>query len=70
MYFASYNNGFIEILFSFQVMHILSESDCKWSGFTGTICEDIIEQLLPTKTFDDQLILICGPQQFTNTSLR
>lgn len=51
-------------------MHILSESDSKWSGFTGTICDDIIEQLLPTKSYDDQLILICGPQQFTNTALR
>lgn len=70
MYFSNYNNGFIEILFSFQITHVLSESNHKWSGFTGTICEDIIEQLVPVKTFDDQLILICGPQPFTNTALR
>lgn len=67
MYF---DNEFIEILFSFQVIHILSEANHKWSGFTGTICEDIIEQLIPTKTPEDQLSLICGPQPFTNTALK
>ncbi|GFT95664.1 hypothetical protein NPIL_95601 [Nephila pilipes] len=55
----------------FQVIHILSESYEKWSGFSGKINNDLVEQLLTVKLSElNKRIFICGPLPFNETALR
>ncbi|GFR06921.1 hypothetical protein TNCT_622001, partial [Trichonephila clavata] len=55
----------------FQIVHILSESNEKWFGFSGKINGDLVDRLLTVKLSDlNKQIFICGPLPFNETAVR
>ena len=44
----------------FKVYHVLSNAPENWTGYSGYISKEMVEELLPPPS-DDNLICVCGP---------
>ena len=57
--------------FSFSVKYILSNPSSEWTGPTGRINAQFLEESIP-EPGDDRSILFCacGPTAFTNEAIR
>ena len=44
-----------------DVVHVISEPRNGWLGETGYIDEPLLDRVLPKKTYEDALFVVCGP---------
>ena len=51
-------------------MNILSKPNTEWRGKSGRINESLLDELLNQIELTKPLFCICGPTQFTKTTLR
>lgn len=55
----------------FSVRYVLSEPPSDWTGLTGRIRKELLEELSPKPTNEEKVLLcVCGPTQFTQKVLK
>ena len=56
---------------SFEVVYILSNPHPEWTGLTGRVRKDILEEFIVSSGEEDKLMFCaCGPTPFTEEAVR
>lgn len=56
-------------LYSFSVLHVLSNADANWQGVRGRVNKELIQEHLP-KYNASQRLFICGHIEFTQALIK